>query len=682
LLVAVSAIVPIVAASAQSSTTIDVAPSVVAPLAPTPEIYTVGFGGTLQIGVPAGTGALTPFARLGYANLSLASDAGGVNLVHGSAGMGYELVTVGPLSVGVEAGVGGYAAFTDGASVLINPTAHAGLRLGLGLGPGVRVTLRPGYDFHFARRDGAVTAFFSGVGTSLSVGIVPGELSVGERRPRIRIEEPLVEPVFPVIYKHYDTNPFGRVAIANEEPAAIDNVRVEFIAPQYMPAPQLIGEIDAVPRGETVQVPITALFSNELLDITETDAIQAQVRVSYEVGEHSLGADRTVTLQVYDRNTMTWDDDRKAAAFISGRDPSILRLSRNVTAAAAGGGVGAVNESFRKAVALFTALEEHGIEYQVDPESAYATLSRSETALDYLQFPAQTLDYRSGDCDDLSILYSSLLESVAIKTALITIPQHLFMAFSLGMSEDEARSTFSAVEDLIFVDGEAWVPVETTLIGDGFLSAWSTGAAQWREASSREAAGFFPIAEAHQVYAPTWFDSEHTDVTLPDTGRVVASYTDEMNRFVAREVEPLVRPLIERLGRSSSPRIENRIGTIYARYGKLDEARGWFERASLNNHVPAIVNLGNVSYLRGDLREARRHFQRASRISPDNPDVLIGLARVQFDLENYQDARSNMELAKVIAPERAEPFAYITGGGTQTGRASSAQRRTIIDWSE
>ena len=32
----------------------------------------------------------------------------------------------------------------------------------------------------------------------------------------------------------------------------------------------------------------------------------------------------------------------------------------------------------------------------------------------------QTLEYRAGDCDDLSILYSALLESVGVETAFIT----------------------------------------------------------------------------------------------------------------------------------------------------------------------------------------------------------------------------------------------------------------------
>ena len=36
----------------------------------------------------------------------------------------------------------------------------------------------------------------------------------------------------------------------------------------------------------------------------------------------------TATIQMYDRNTMTWDDDRKAASFVTAKDPVILRFAK------------------------------------------------------------------------------------------------------------------------------------------------------------------------------------------------------------------------------------------------------------------------------------------------------------------------------------------------------------------
>lgn len=38
---------------------------------------------------------------------------------------------------------------------------------------------------------------------------------------------------------------------------------------------------------------------------------------------------------------------------------------------------------------------------------------------DFVQYPSETLKLKGGDCDDLSVLFSSLLESIGIETALI-----------------------------------------------------------------------------------------------------------------------------------------------------------------------------------------------------------------------------------------------------------------------
>ena len=80
------------------------------------------------------------------------------------------------------------------------------------------------------------------------------------------------------------------------------------------------------------------------------------------------------------------------------------------------------------ALGIFEALRLYGMNYVRDPGSAYDLLSVDSMAVDYLQFPYQTLQYKAGDCDDLSILYCTLLEAVGIETAFVTVPGHIYMA--------------------------------------------------------------------------------------------------------------------------------------------------------------------------------------------------------------------------------------------------------------
>ena len=47
----------------------------------------------------------------------------------------------------------------------------------------------------------------------------------------------------------------------------------------------------------------------------------------------------------------------------------------------------------------------------------YVSDPRSST--EYVQFPTQTIEVAGGDCDDLSVAFSALLESIGIQTAFV-----------------------------------------------------------------------------------------------------------------------------------------------------------------------------------------------------------------------------------------------------------------------
>ena len=272
-----------------------------------------------------------------------------------------------------------------------------------------------------------------------------------------------------------------------------------------------------------------------------------------------------------------------------------------------------------------------------------------------------------------------------METAFITTPGHIYIAFSLGLNESQAEKIFSTTENLIIVDDQAWIPVEVTLLNDGFLKAWETGARQWREAVVHESNGFIPIRSAWSVYEPTWFGSgENASVVerLPQTSKIASSYKSSMNQFVQVQITPLVERMEERIAQRSSPRLINQFGTLYARYGLLDKAETQFKKASRQNYVPSIVNLGNIFFLGEDYRQANIQYEKAYKLNPDNTDVLLALARTGFEMEKYKEAQEYYDIAQLLDPDQASKFAYISGGSTETGRASDARERKAVLWSE
>ena len=203
---------------------------------------------------------------------------------------------------------------------------------------------------------------------------------------------------------------------------------------------------------------LLALFRNDILEITQTTKVAGEIELSYTRGGKPTTATKVETVTVYDRNAMSWDDNQKAAAFVTPKEPVVMFYSNNVNAVVKDKMNRVLDRNLQTAIAFHDALRLNGISYVSPPLTSYAVVSQDKQAVDSLKFPRETMSYRSGDCSDLSILYCSLLESVQIETAFITVPGHIFMAFALNATEDEARKTFTKTDELIFQDAKVWSP--------------------------------------------------------------------------------------------------------------------------------------------------------------------------------------------------------------------------------
>ncbi len=247
------------------------------------------------------------------------------------------------------------------------------------------------------------------------------------------------ETIFPVFFKYYDDHSIGRGILRNNEKHTMKDIEVKLFIKQYMDNPKLCIAPTELKKGEETEVQLNALFNNSVLEITEGTKVSAEITIDFTLNDKRYATTTSETIRLHNRNAITWEDDRRAAAFVTAKDPAIMKFAKNVAGSIKGEGSKAIPENLRFAVALHEAYSLYGMSYVVDPTTPYAEFSKNKQNLDYLQFPKQSLEYRAGDCDDLSILYCALLESVGIETAFITIPGHIYMAFYTGMSPEEAQ---------------------------------------------------------------------------------------------------------------------------------------------------------------------------------------------------------------------------------------------------
>jgi len=669
----------VVSTFAQSGT-ISVTPSYLIPTGESTGLFSPGTGADLDFGLPSFPGPVNASISAGYRSAALQSQAGIIHLAVISARPSLPLFTRGPFSFDASMNLGAYAAFYEDQAPLFNPATSARIEARVDIGS-LSLAFSPGYDLYWARKAGSIEPFYSAANLGLRLSYTIGS---GTTRPRLRIDTPQLDPFFPAIYKYYAEQPIGILQIKNEESTEIKDVKVEFFVPRYMGGPAIVAEFPVLKSGETRAVPLTALLRNEVLGVTETDAVQAEITIVYNARSRTLSVRQSTNLRVESRNAVAWNDDRKAAAFVTAKDPTVLKLSRN--AVAASGSSGAVfSEAFRKGMIAFAALSEYGIRYVIDPASSYKELSNSSNTVDYVQFPVQTLDYRTGDCDDLTVLYCSFLEALGIETAFITTPGHIFAAFALDLTEIEAQRVFSSTANLIIRNERVWLPVEATALSSGFLAAWADGARQWREAVSQGTDGFFPVRTAWTVFEPTFISSSENAGVIgrfPDATRVGKVFDETMKIFTERELAVLEKSLKTKIAARSTPGLINSLGTLYARYGLLDKAETTFQQAAKVNFAPALHNLGNIRFIKKDYRGALDYYEKAMKANPVSAEAALGIAKAQFELGKFDRAITAFNTAKSIDPQKSEAFSYLAGESSASGRASDPTLRAAVSWTD
>jgi len=340
---------------------------------------------------------------------------------------------------------------------------------------------------------------FTSMGVSVGMRLNLSEL-MGSKE-RIHVEKGEQYRIFPVSWAWYENNPVATVIVTNEELNAITDVNLSFFMDSYMGQPFNFATFSRLSSGESSEVPVTAMFNEVMLGLTENVNANGVLQVHYR----SLGAKKEasfpIQMPIFHRNTMSWDDDRRAAAFVSPRDNAARIFARyvssivdlHVESGEASSRVMSMPKNVQYALAMFETLNLYGISYVVVPSLSFVNMRADESALDNLTYPYETLYYRGGDCTYLSILYCSLLEVLDIETAFITVPGHLYMAFEVGDKNWMANSP-----NILEIDGRRWLPVEITVPEEGFLRAWRIGALQWTRYG--EEADIFPIREAWEIY--------------------------------------------------------------------------------------------------------------------------------------------------------------------------------------
>ena len=636
------------------------------------------FGSTFQLA----WSILPQLDLLGRVSLNSVQPTAGTNMIYygGAAGIGFRLKLSDYFSLNLSA-FAGLGEIPDTANNPDDPQRYGLYEVGARAEASLRLTgaLNLGFNVGYQRLATPAYSFIDALSAGLSLRMVPSDLF--DTQTAFTFSRVQLDTVFPVLRSWYAKEPFGVVEVRNDEDGPIANVKIYFFAAEYMGSPQLCATIPRLAPGETASVNLNAIFDERVLQLTQNSVTSAEITADYSFFGARKHKAENVNLSLHHRNAMTWEDDRRAAAFVSPTDPAALWFARYASRIVRDRMRADLPANVQYALGIFEALQLYGLNYVIDPNSAYTDMAENALSVDYLQYPGESLMYRGGDCDDLSILFCSLMESVGIDSAFITIPGHIFIAFDAGIGEAEAREQFFDPDLLFARDGRVWAPLEITMVRDGFVKAWRIGAKQWMDNDRIGATGFFPMYENWRQYPSTGIQNA-SRFDLPDEAEAMLAFDTAVNRFIVRELTPAMRQFETQLTTGRNGQTLNEYGVVLAQAGLLDEAWSRFSEAAEADYTWAWNNLANIAFIRQDYELAYSYYDWALSLIPDDPLATLGKARCAYELDRYAESRELHDALDSGAPDLTARFGYLASVYGGTGRAwSLADRLKGTIWS-
>ena len=559
-------------------------------------------------------------------------------------------------------GIGGYAAF--------NPTFN----FSLAVHPAIRYT-------HSLSALDRFNGFSFGIGIALNyrTGTDPDDPKA--KIKSIRFGDLEIQLLFASMQSYYSKNPIGELKLTNTEKYPIRDVQVSFMQAGYMDAPTKAATIDQLDPGDSKTVELYAAFNQEVFAIEGITPLTGEILVEYSARGNAANQTMTVSYDLYDKESLTWDDDRKMAAYITPSDSALRNYASFVRQSARDVVNPGLNEALQVGLQIYYGLTEIGCIYQKDPTSPFDAAQENPLVIDKVSLPRNTLKRGTGDCDDLTALYCSLMETVGIQTAFITTPGHIYAAFN---TKEEARNYQQIHPDksrTLNINGELWVPVEITLIGtSGFADAWEVGAEEFNkyedEADKR---GLFLTSDAQQIFRPVGLKETDLGLQYGDKSAIARSVSIETDQLVNKIINVYEQKAREKDSKSAY----NTLGTVCTKFGQYNRAEQAFNYALAldRNFLPSKVNLANIMYLKGQYQNALRlyhnveqeYLSRNRTTSAAYGRVVLNLARCYYELQNFDKSAEYVRQLEEINPALLREYSYLREDGAAASTRQGEQ---------
>lgn len=509
----------------------------------------------------------------------------------------------------------------------------------------------------------------------------------GALKPSITIIEARLDELFPSMMQRYREQPVGTVTVKNTGAAALEGL-VATVAPSVTPASWYGGPVPSRPSariepGASATLELRIALSERTLVENDED-LPLQVMVEIATAEGTVTAARSVPTTLHRRSALTWDETGRIAAFVTPNEETVSLFAARLAAVAADPKRRQLPAKLARAIGICEGLAAYGLSYVEDP-SVPISKALGGSTVDTVRFARDTLLRKAGDCDDTTVLLASSLESAGIRTAVLTTPGHIFLAFDSGSSAETAAMLAAPPLELLLLEGTAWIPVETTVLKDGFAAAWSAASTLVRK--HRESGlEVLPVHLLRDRWPALPLPKSSYAIAAPAAAVVSTRYdaaVAALDKAVYNVRLAELEAAAKGLSGTKELRVRMRQGILHALYGRYAEAEKVFRAAQKKDPamVSPYVNIANLRIMAGDLDGAIATLREGLAKVSDPTMINLALSRCYADKGDAKNAASYLAEVKKTAPDIAAQYAVGPSGDSASGRGALSGGAGLLLWS-
>lgn len=452
-------------------------------------------------------------------------------------------------------------------------------------------------------------------------------------------------PVFRSLYRYYEETDFVDVVLGNSAQEPVE-ATVGISVPRVMKTPHL--ETVVLPPQSKAKYAFGITFDHHMFNQPEASYdhfVIPEVEVVYSRNRQERKVVKQLDrVYVAGKGKLSWNVPGMAAAFVTPEDLAVAGLARGLVQRYDELLAAKFDRSnLGKAVLIFDAMGAYRIRYQADQNTPFTSIADDKTIFDTVQYPTELLakpegvETKVGDCDDLTVLYASLLGNLSIDTVFLEANEpgkgHIYLMFDSGLGPGHVEDHFVRSTEFVEWQGRIWIPVETTMFGFTFADAWRNGAGEYHRLKARGLIDEMSVQRWMQKYKPASLPPARAEVPH---NAMLDSLLERDMIFFDQRVERIALGAVTSL---NTPEGAYDAGAAYLRLNHLEKALAMFDRVLEMDpdHADAFNGRGVALTRQGEFHEALEQYRQALR-RQDSNGIRMNMALTYYVMGERQTA--------------------------------------------